>query len=225
MTMITKTINIPLDATTLIITDFDGTVSTADIGFEIIKKFAGDGWDKIDRAYCEGKIGSKEAYTQIAALFSATREEMVSFVLENGRLDPYFEEFHQFCAARDLALKIVSDGLDFYIHELLKKYSLSHIDFYANVVRFNDGGEVIIEFPQSNNDCDLCGNCKTNILEQYRLTYENIIYIGDGYSDVCPAQKADIVFAKDILYEKCMKNGRDCIYYADFRDIGRYLKG
>ena len=219
------TIKIPLDATTLILTDFDGTLSTTDIGFEVIKKFAGDGWDEIDRAYCEGRIGSKDAYTQIAALFRATREDMVAFVLENGCLDPYFEEFYQFCMTRDLTIKIVSDGLDFYIDELLKKHNLSDIEFYANVVRFNDGGRVVIEFPESNDDCDLCGNCKSNILEQYRLTYENIIYIGNGYSDVCPAQKADIVFAKDILYEKHIKSGRDCIYYGNFRDIKGYLKG
>lgn len=220
-----KTINIPLDASTLVITDFDGTMSTTDVGFEIIKKFAGEGWHEIDQAYCEGKIGSKDAYTQIAALFRATREEMITFVLGNGRLDPYFPEFYQFCMARDMTVKIVSDGLDFYIDELLKKYNLTDVEFFANVVRFNDGGAVSIEFPESNDECDLCGNCKSTILDRYRLTYENIIYIGDSYSDVCPAQKADIVFAKDILYEKCIKNGRDCIHYKDFRDIKGYLKG
>jgi 2-hydroxy-3-keto-5-methylthiopentenyl-1-phosphate phosphatase len=216
---------IPLNETTLIITDFDGTMTTTDVGFEVIKEFAGNGWHEIDRAYCEGKIGSKDAYTQIAALFRATREEMVAFVLEHGALDPYFREFYEFCASRGLTIKIVSDGLDFYIDELLKKYDLADIEYFANVVRFHDGGAVHIEFPESIDDCDLCGNCKSNILEQYRLTYETIIYIGNGYSDVCPAEKADLVFAKDILYEKCLKHGRDCVKYGNFRDITRYLKG
>ncbi len=167
MTVRENTIDIPLDATTLIITDFDGTMSTTDIGFEVIKNFSGDGWDEIDRAYCEGKIGSKDAYTQIAALFRATREEMVAFVLENGCLDPYFVSFYQFCTANDLAIKIVSDGLDFYIDELLKTYNLTDLEFFANVVRFNDGGTVTIDFPDSNDECDLCGNCKSNILDRY----------------------------------------------------------
>jgi 2,3-diketo-5-methylthio-1-phosphopentane phosphatase len=216
---------IPLNETTLIITDFDGTVTTTDVGFEVIKRFAGNGWDEIDRAYCEGRIGSKEAYSRIAALFQATRREMVDFVLAHGTFDPYFREFYNFCAARDVAIKIVSDGLDFYIQELLKKYDLSDIDYYANMVRFNDGGSVQIRFPPGDDGCDLCGNCKSSILNQYRLTYESIIYIGNGYSDVCPSGKADLVFAKEILYEKCVTSGRGCIYYDSFRDITRYLKG
>jgi len=208
----------------LIICDFDGTLSTTDVGYEIIVKFAGSGWEKIDRDYCEGNIGSRDAYTKIAALFHASRKEMVMYALEHGHLDPTFHEFYGFCLHNNIDVKIVSDGLDFYIKAILEKNNLQEIQFFSNVARFHNNGNVTIEFPGSNDTCNECGNCKSNILEQYRLTYDSIIYIGNGYSDVCPAQKADMVFAKDILYEKCLENGRDCIHYENFDDIREYLE-
>lgn len=45
------------------------------------------------------------------------------------------------------------------------------------------------------------------------------VYIGDGYSDVCPATKADVVFAKDTLYEICREKGIQAIAYRNFKDI------
>ena len=208
----------------LVICDFDGTITILDIGYEIIKRFAAHGWEEIDQAYCDGKIGSKDAYAKIADLIKASREEMVDFAIRYGNIDPFFKEFYLFCRKNSIDIKIVSDGLDFYIEAILEKYDLQEIEFHSNVVLFGDNGKFSIEFPQWNDECDKCGNCKSKILEQYRLTYDRIIYIGDGYSDVCPAQEADLVFAKDILYKKCLENGRDCIYYEDFGDVRKYLE-
>ena len=58
---------------------------------------------------------------------------------------------------------------------------------------------VQIEFPHSNQACMQCGNCKQTHLSRLRLKYERAIYIGDGYSDRCPAMVSDIVFAKNHL--------------------------
>lgn len=215
--------DIYLATKTLIVSDFDGTISTADVGFEIIKKFASGEWEEIDRAYCEGKIGSKDAYTQIAALINASRDEMVAYALRYGRIDPHFKEFYRFCTHNHLDLTIVSDGLDFYIDAILRKNGIGDITYFANRVRFSDN-KICIEFPQSNDLCEKCGTCKSKIIEHYRLTYENIIYIGNGYSDICPAQVADVLFAKDILYDTCVKNGRDCIRYDHFGDIRNSMK-
>lgn len=212
------------ESETLVLCDFDGTLSIADIGYEIIKRFAAPGWQEIDRGYTDGKIGSKDAYRRIAALITASREEMIAFALSHGSIDPYFREFYQFLRSRGIAITIVSDGLDFYIDAVLKNNDLADIEFFSNVVHFHDTREITIDFPQSNDECDSCGTCKSNILAQYRLTYGNIIYIGNGYSDVCPVQGADLVFAKDILYKTCIKNGRDCVYYDSFADIKKYLE-
>jgi len=208
----------------LIICDFDGTISTADVGYELIKRFSGDGWEEIDRAYCAGMMGSKDAYTQIAALMKASQDEMGAYVLRYGGIDPYFKDFYTFCKTHGFDLVIVSDGFDFYIDAILKKHNVCNIAYFSNVVSFHDDRRVTIEFPLRNEECDKCGNCKRSILRQYRLTYDEIIYIGNGYSDICPAQEADVVFAKEILYDRCMEEGGNCVYYTDFSDIKTHIE-
>jgi 2,3-diketo-5-methylthio-1-phosphopentane phosphatase len=208
----------------LVIADFDGTVSPMDVGYDVLQRFTSRGWDEIDRAYCSGEIGSKEAYSRIAALIAGTREEMSEFVRSRARVDPHFVPFHAFCRAEGIDLKILSDGLDFYIDLVLRKDGLVDIPFFSNVARFRDGRGFTIEFPEANPACDRCGTCKSLILERLRPSFDRVIYIGDGYSDVCPAEKADIVFAKGILYSTFMKKGLSCIRYGDFGDVLRYIR-
>ena len=204
---------------TLIISDFDGTISTTDVGYEVLDRFTGEGWKEINRAYCAGEIGSRDAYAKVASILEGTREEMVEYVLNHASMDPYFEKFYLFCKEKEIDLKIVSDGLDFYIDVILKKYGLDDIEFFSNVVGFKNGTAFSIDFPNYNVKCERCGTCKSTLLKQYRSIYDRIVYVGDGYSDVCPAKDADVVFAKGILYEKCLENGRSCIRYENFRDI------
>ena len=123
----------------LVLCDFDGTVSPRDIGFEVLQAFTGRGWEEIDRAYCSGEIGSKEAYVRIGAIIRGTRDEILHYVDQNGALDSHFGPFHDFCLDRGMVIAIVSDGLDFYIDRILRKHDLGHVRFYSNVARFSDG--------------------------------------------------------------------------------------
>lgn len=84
----------------LVLTDFDGTLSLTDVGYEVLLKFSGKGWDDIDRDYCEGRIGSLEAYGRICAILDGNREDMLRFVAENTVVDPHFGEFYAFCRER-----------------------------------------------------------------------------------------------------------------------------
>lgn len=203
----------------LIVSDFDGTICSVDMGCRILDRFASEEWKDIDRAYCADEIGSHIAYTKVAPLFQGSRVQMVEYVCSNAILDPYFADFYRFCLERGYDFKIASDGLDFYIEAILRKHDLADIEFYSNTAIFGQGGGLSIAFPYLNDLCGKCGACKTNIVKKFHSRYDRIIYIGDSYSDVCPSQIADIVFAKYILYEKCRQNGTACIYYNNFRNI------
>jgi 2-hydroxy-3-keto-5-methylthiopentenyl-1-phosphate phosphatase len=209
---------------TLILCDFDGTVSSHDIGHELIKRFMKGDWKEIDESYTAGKIGSMAAYKRIEFLLKVSAEEMAAYALSLNTMDPTFAEFYRFCRDRGFDFKIVSDGLDFYIGLILKRHGLGEIEYFSNAIRFHGDRSVSIEFPRFNEECARCGTCKSALLLQYRENYSRIIYIGDGYSDVCPAQHADIVFGKRILYEKCRQKSKACIYYRDFRDIMNSLQ-
>jgi len=213
-----------MNGKTLMLCDFDGTVSTRDVGHEVIKRFMAGDWVEIDEAYTAGEIGSMAAYRRIASLLRVSREEMEQYTSSISGLDPHFREFYRFCRGKGYEIKIVSDGLDFYIDFILKRYGFEDIEFHSNVIRFHENSSVTIEFPRFNEKCAKCGTCKSLLLQQYRRRYDTIIYIGDGYSDVCPSQHADLVFGKDILYEKCLSKEKACIYYRDFRDVREFLE-
>ncbi|HVO66875.1 MAG TPA: MtnX-like HAD-IB family phosphatase [Syntrophales bacterium] len=203
----------------LVLCDFDGTVSTVDMGNEVLNRFTGEGWEEIDRAYCAGVIGSRVAYMQVAPIFKGTQSQMLEFVSNSGAIDPHFPAFYKFCKDKQVDLKIVSDGLDFYISAILKKHNLQDIEFFSNVVVFQNSDIISIKFPRMNDQCKKCGTCKNIVLKQLRSDYSRVIYVGNGYSDVCPAGDADLVFAKDVLYEKCRQNGTPCMHYDNFNDI------
>lgn len=203
----------------LVLCDFDGTICTVDMGNEILNRFTDEGWEEIDRAYCAGEIGSRDAYSQVVSLFKGTKAQMLEFVSASEKLDPHFPEFYSFCREKGVDIKIVSDGLDFYIDSILRKYNLQDIEYFSNVVVFQGDGRLSIKFPRMNDHCEKCGTCKKSVLTQHRSNYDRVIYVGNGYSDVCPAKDADLVFAKEILYERCRQNGTACMHYENFNDI------
>jgi 2-hydroxy-3-keto-5-methylthiopentenyl-1-phosphate phosphatase len=206
----------------LVVCDFDGTVCRVDMGNEILDHFAGD-WKAIDRAYAAGEVGSRVAYGRIAPLIRTNRTQVLDFILQHERLDPFFPDFLSFCRRRKIDLKIVSDGLDAYIEAILGKHGLD-VEFYANRLVFQENDRIEFDFPPASEECGRCGTCKRSILDRFRPDYDRIIYVGDGHSDVCAARTADQIFAKDILYEKCMGNGTPCLLYDDFGDIRRSLE-
>lgn len=203
----------------LVICDFDGTVCRVDLCNEILDHFAGD-WEAIDRAYAAGEVGSRAAYGRIAPLIRASRPQMWDFILKHERLDPSFPEFLSFCRGRKIDLKIVSDGLDACIEATLRKHGLD-VEYFSNRLLFRPDGRIEFDFPPASPECGRCGTCKRSLIDRFRPDYDRIIYIGDGHSDICAAQTADQIFAKDILYDKCMENGTPCLFYNDFGDIRR----
>jgi len=213
----------------LILCDFDGTISVRDMGYELLCAFTRGNWEKIDRLYRDGKVGSKEAYERIARICRVTPEEMESSIMERSGIDPYFGRFHEYCLRKGIDLKIVSDGFDIYIKRLLEHHGLPLMPIFSNRISFKRGGRIRFEYPRHNSDCGLCGTCKREILLEERPFYDLITYIGNGYSDRCAAQEADRIYAKEVLFEIFVREGTECIYFDHFgeimNDLSRRTKG
>ena len=216
-----KSINAPR---ILVLCDFDGTASAVDVGHHLLKHFADESWEKIDADYCSGTIGSMVAYRQIAETIHASEGEFHRCLGPLIQLEPSFPEFCRYCEEKGHVLKIVSDGLDFYIHRILRHYHLEQVPFFSNQLIFEENGEIAIGFPMENPACRTCGTCKKSILESSRKQFDYVIYIGDGHSDFCPSRFADLVFAKRILYQHSLANGLPCIPFKDFKEIQDYME-
>jgi 2,3-diketo-5-methylthio-1-phosphopentane phosphatase/HAD superfamily hydrolase (TIGR01509 family) len=209
---------------TLILCDFDGTISIRDMGYVLVNHFSSGDWEAIDRDFCEGKIGSKVAYSRIAKILKGDESAILRFIQQHSSIDPHFPSFYQFCLQNGIDVKIVSDGLDFYIKTVLDIHHLSEIPFYANHTHFLKGDGLDISFPHSNEECGLCGTCKKKLVQIHREKYDSILFVGNGLSDRCGAKEADFVFAKDSLYTYCIKNDISCHFFEDFDTILGDLK-
>jgi 2-hydroxy-3-keto-5-methylthiopentenyl-1-phosphate phosphatase len=208
----------------LILCDFDGTISVRDTGYVLVNQFTSGNWEGIDRDFRDGKIGSREAYSRIAKIIKGDEPTILRFVQEHSNIDPSFPIFYQYCREKGIDIKIVSDGLDFYIRKILEIHKLSEIPFYANCTHFREGEGIDISFPHSEGECGLCGTCKKKLIQIHRKEYDSIFFVGNGLSDRCAAQEADFVFAKQSLYTYCIEQDITCHFFKDFKQILDDLK-
>ncbi|MGF7430600.1 MtnX-like HAD-IB family phosphatase [Thermoanaerobacterium thermosaccharolyticum] len=205
---------------TYILIDFDGTITKEDTCYAMVKAFARDGWQDIEKDWEEGKISTEECALETFKLMDMDEKKLRS-LLDKIEIDNYFKDFIDFCNERGYKIMIVSDGYDFNIKTILKKYDID-IDYYSNKLDFRDG-EIIASFNTSA-DCDKCGSCKLEILKKYKGENSKVIFIGDGYSDICVSRYADKLFAKNVLKKYCEENNIPHIPFDNFKDIIDYLR-
>jgi 2-hydroxy-3-keto-5-methylthiopentenyl-1-phosphate phosphatase len=200
-----------------VLCDFDGTITNEDIGFHIIKTFAGPGWEEIEDAYQRGEKGSREALLEIFALTRVSREALTEYVESHFHVDPRFPAFVEWCRKSEIAVTVLSDGFDFYIDLMFNKFRVD-VPYLANTLRVVDC-TLQAGFPHSSQSCGSCGNCKDSYARRVREEGSRIIYIGDGHSDKCVSGLADIVFAKGVLAEHCRAQGTPYYPFETFDDI------
>ncbi|MGI6226726.1 MAG: MtnX-like HAD-IB family phosphatase [Peptococcales bacterium] len=203
----------------VIFVDFDGTITKVDTCQKMVKTFARDGWVELNKLWEEKKLSTRECANRTFQLFDANLEELEKLI-ETIEIDTYFPEFVSMCQAWGYPIYILSDGYDLIIERVLKKYNIN-IPYYANKLLYD--GQFSIECPYHNSECGICGTCKSTLMEKLRKNARQIVYIGDGYSDTCPASKADIVFAKGTLYKYCQEKGIKATHFDNFGDILRLV--
>lgn len=208
---------------TTVLCDFDGTVVTADVQHVILNHYAGDAWLPINEAWRRGEVSTEERARQQWALVHTTEGELAALVTRLP-LDPTFQPFVAFCRQRGYHLAIVSDGFDFYIERILAAYGLSAVPFTANHLAFQNG-RIELTVTNPNPACCRLGNCKRLVVEQLRSPNGRVVYVGDGLSDACGADAADLVFAKGLLAGYCQEHSIPFRPFHDFADVMAELKG
>jgi HAD superfamily phosphoserine phosphatase-like hydrolase len=189
-----------------VLLDFDGTASVRDVGATFLGHFArDDSWRVIDDDYEAGRVGSRAAYRIAGPLLKGTPEDWRRFVLEIGRLDPGLGALVELARAQGWLLEILSDGLGFYIRELLAAEGLRLPVRAAEAVPDDSGaGRPLVATPFLNPRCGRCGTCKSERVEALIRQGIQVVYVGDGYSDLCAAPRAHRLFAKGVLAHHCL---------------------
>lgn len=204
-----------------VLTDFDGTITRTDVAEAILDEFAPATWWEIEELHRARRIGTRESLARQFALLRVSRADLLRFVDANIEIDETFQEFVAFCKLEGFQLEIVSEGLDFYVRHLLRKWDIQ-VPVRTNRARF-ERGRVQIEYPWADATCTLCGTCKLLRLFQLRSQGYRTAYVGDGHSDLCPAIEADLVFAKAELARLCDEEEIAYVPFERFVDVQKNL--
>lgn len=207
---------------TLVQCDFDGTITEADVSFMLLDAFADGDWRQRLKEYESGKISVGRFNTEAFAMVKADRGSLLEAVRGKVKIRPGFSELVACCRRKGFRFVIVSNGLDFYIKETLRKIGMGDIEVFSARTRFHSGGlEVQYIGPGGRQlDNDFKGLYVNSFLgEGYR-----IIYVGNGSSDLAPAKQCHYIFATGTLLTRCRQTNLDCTSFTDFNEVIRVLE-
>jgi len=204
--------------------DFDGTVSVQDATDLVLSRLAAPEWQEVERLWQDEAIGSGECMRNQIPLIRATPKQL-NEVLDEVEIDPFFASFVDFCAEHGVPVVIVSDGVDYFIKRILWKRALDHLPVIANrLVVSARSGQLSYELlsPYADRAClTTAGVCKCR---QLAALGEERVYVGDGRTDFCVSDKAELVFAKGRLARHCAERDIRFFAYRDFNDVLAGLK-
>jgi 2,3-diketo-5-methylthio-1-phosphopentane phosphatase len=209
---------------TLIFCDFDGTISRRDVGYSLFHHFSGGRNDALLPDWKSGRMSSREVLTREAEMVVAQPGEITAY-LEQFEIDTGFSSFLALCRKNRIEPVILSDGLDLYIRVILERYKLTGITVISNVGLLTETG-IAVHFPRTNKSCLRCGNCKGEIIDEYRAAAGSdcrTVFVGDGYSDTCATRSADLLFAKKDLAQYCREKHIPYNGYDSFEDVASQL--
>ncbi len=211
-----------------IFVDFDGTITLRDVGDAMFERFGGiRSTEAIDR-YRRGELSAVECFrTECDACGTVDKRALDAFI-DAQQVDPTFADFLAFCDANGFQCWVLSDGMDHYIDRILDRRGF-RVRRFSNALEFVPAGEASHvtlrpSFPFTDEVCDRCACCKRNHMLTLSGDDDLIVYVGEGYSDRCPARHADIIFAKDELLRYCRSEKIPCREYGTFGDIVRHLQ-
>ena len=210
-----------------ILVDFDGTITTVDTNHKLVDMHGNDNITKIRQSFEAGEIDFITLIDLQFREFKLTEEEYLNFILTEFDLTEGFVEFYNNIEKYNIPFAVVSGGFDNGIIPFLAKHGIEDVDIFSNSFVFNGNNMRAKRYDEEDIvDCfghGPCGNCKVRHYNRYKEKYHTVIFIGDGITDQCVAQIADIVFAKDSLLDYCKENNIDCIPWEDFDDINKIV--
>jgi 2-hydroxy-3-keto-5-methylthiopentenyl-1-phosphate phosphatase len=201
--------------------DFDGTVTEIDLLDTIARDF-GDPvvYQEVEDGLHGGTMALREVITREFEPVRSPLEEVVGWELDNVRVRDGFREFVELARERGWRVVIVSSGFHELIKPILEREGVE-VELHANRVDPRpEGWRVEWRYDST---CDTCGeSCKRSIV-QALAGDDELIYIGDGYSDRCAAEASDRVFATRGLAAYLDERGIPYERFDDFNDVVRGL--
>ncbi len=207
----------------IIFSDFDGTISLADVTDQILERLADPSWHDVEERWVRGEIGSRECLGEQMALVQ-TEVETLRELIDSVPLDPGFVDFYGLVQARQIPFYVLSDGFDYVIRRVLRRSGAtgplrngSHL--FSSSLK-PEAGRLMTSFPHPAAGCEHgCATCKPAIMRRLGRSHQPVIYIGDGLSDRFAVGEASLVFAKNKLLDFCRSHSIPCEPFETFGDV------
>ncbi len=200
-----------------VLCDFDGTIVPCDTVELIYSKFAQPPCDQLNLQWTRGEISTRQELEGCFATIKASRAQMES-VLAGLAIDPAFNTFLDLCTQRGYRFAILSDGLDWIINFILERHGVRGLTIYSNELRFEASG-LRLSFPFLDAESPLRGVSKPTIIRRHQAEGFQVVFVGDGLSDIEAVEVADIVYARDKLLQYCRERGIDAVAFSGFADL------
>jgi len=199
--------------------DFDGTIIENNLSTLLRENFAPSSWLDIESDFLKGNISVEQSNKLQFALIKEPKEKLQKFVRQHIKLRAGFIDFVSYCNKRCLPFVIVSSGLDFYIEPVLNEIGLDNLELYCAQTAFTSNGiEVSYYDPEKRS---INKGFKSSHLKWLRKRGGELIYLGDGLSDLDAAYQANYVFATGNLQYLLKKNS---VIYHSFSDFHHVLQ-
>jgi 2-hydroxy-3-keto-5-methylthiopentenyl-1-phosphate phosphatase len=210
------------DARVLVV-DFDGTVTETDLLDTIAQTFGDpEVYREVDEGLDESRLTLREVIRREFEPVRSPLADVQDWALENVRIRPGFRELVALARERGWRVIIVSSGFHELIEPILEREGVE-VELHANRVDPDPGGWRVLW--QYDEDCDVCGeSCKRSVVRKL-AGEDEIVYVGDGYSDRCAAEDSDRVFATRGLARYLDERGVPFERFDDFHQIARSLDG
>jgi 2-hydroxy-3-keto-5-methylthiopentenyl-1-phosphate phosphatase len=202
--------------------DFDGTICIPDAVEYLLQEFADPRWRELDTLVWSGGITEREAMRQQVALIRAAWPVASESLLRGVAIRDGFAEFVARCKDVALPMVILSSGLRILIEQLLDHAGVRGVEVRAHECEPAATGWRLEPYPGPRLK-DNCSHCKCVDVLSYKERGTSVIYIGDGYTDLCPSAHADLLFATGVLAAQCARDQRPYIPFESFREIEHVL--
>ncbi len=203
--------------------DFDETVTARDVVNQVLGRFgtplAMSIWDD----FRAGTRSAVECYRIACSTVSIPDLKQYYDLLDKQKLREGFIAFLEFCRTNSIDLKIASDGFSSIIRNILAAHSIADIPVWTNEIELTESGNLSVKFPHEREGCNHCASCKCALLLTTSDDSDTIVYVGDGYSDWCPASMADVVFATRELPAMLAERGIPHHPFRDFHEVQTIL--
>lgn len=186
-------------------------------------KFSSERWPMIQNQMSTGQISEREALQKAFENFPISPQEACEWVQNHIEPDVSFEDFTRWALEAGHQVVVLSGGFVEWIEALFESWGWPRLPIHANSVDLTRSDWHIQE-KRGPRLCEIYSHCKCASFLRQKSTSLESVYVGDGLTDACVAQKVDMVFAKSWLAEHLKQQNKVFFEFESFSEIRAQLE-